>query len=223
MLRDGNYGGLMGSLAVLLRRSDALEGRLDDAVDGFGLPDGPRSRVTASMCAIVFEHGQSLKLLVAAGMPTSAIPLLRLQYECLVRAAWLLHAASDEAVSKLEPALSPETEQAAKRMPNIPAMLADLAERGPRGAARLLTRFRDRVGSGLNSFVHGGIHAVRRKADGYPEVLLCDVVKCSNAVSLLGLAVIAELSHDIALALRVGALNRDFPDCVPTMEPFPGD
>lgn len=211
----------MSSLASLLQRSDTLEKTLDALLDGFTHHDSPRNRVTVSMCAIAFEHGQSLKTLFAEGNATSAIALLRMQYECLLRAAWLLHAAPEEQVSKLEKTLSPESERAAKNMPHIAQMLSDLSENGPRGASRLLQRFRDRLWPGLNSFIHGGIHAVRRKADGYPEPMLCDLVKSSNAVSLLALVVLAELSGDAELASCVGRLNDEFFDCVPPMESFP--
>jgi hypothetical protein len=210
----------MGALTSLLQRSDTLEKTLDVLLDGFTHQDNAKNRVTVSMCAIAFEHGQSLKMLIAERRPTSAVGLLRMQYECLLRAAWLLHAASEDQVSTLETALSPDSERATKNMPHIAQMLSDLSERGPRGAARLLIRFRDRLWSGLNSFVHGGIHAVRRKAHGYPEPMLCDLVKSSNALSMLSLVVLAELSGDAELASYVGRLNKEFCDCVPAMEPF---
>jgi hypothetical protein len=213
----------MTSLALLLQRSNMLEGALDALLDEFTYHESPRNRVTVSMCAIVFEHGQALKVLLAQGMPTSAITLLRMQYECLLRAAWLLHAAPDDQVAKLGTTLSGDSERAAKNMPLIAQMLSELAERGPPGASRLLGRFRDRLWSALSSFVHGGIHAVRRKADGHPEPMLCDVVKNSNAVSLLAILVLAELSGDATLASGVVHLNRGFYDCVPAIEPFPDD
>ena len=61
------------------------------------------------MCSIAFEHAESAKILISAGNLTSATGLVRLQYEALVRAMWLLYAASDTAVSKLTSDLTQET------------------------------------------------------------------------------------------------------------------
>ncbi|WP_437438175.1 DUF6988 family protein [Microbulbifer thermotolerans] len=53
------------------------------------------------MCSIAFEHAESAKMLISGGNLTSATGLVRLQYEALVRAMWLLYGAPDSAVSKL--------------------------------------------------------------------------------------------------------------------------
>lgn len=63
------------------------------------------------MCSIAFVHAESAKMLISGGNLTSATGLVRLQYEALVRAMWLLYAASDTAVSKLTSEL---TQEAAK-------------------------------------------------------------------------------------------------------------
>jgi len=52
------------------------------------------------MCSVAFEHAESVKVLIASGNFTSALGLVRLQYEALVRAMWLLYSASDIAVSR---------------------------------------------------------------------------------------------------------------------------
>lgn len=180
-----------------------------------------RCEAAAGMCAIAFEHSESMRLLVSAGLPTSGIALLRLQYEALVRAAWLVHAASDDQVSRSQAPLNLESQQAAKKLPSVKDMLTDLCRDGPRGQGRLLTRFRDRHWDGLNSYVHGGIHPLRRTSDGYPVTLLCDLLKNSNSLSMLTGLVWAELAADPEVATRLVALTSDFADCVTTLEPFP--
>ncbi|WP_412034982.1 DUF6988 family protein, partial [Vibrio sp. 1403] len=49
------------------------------------------------MCSVSLEHAESLKILLATRNFTSALGLLRLQFESLVRGMWVLYAASDVA------------------------------------------------------------------------------------------------------------------------------
>jgi len=100
-------------------------------------------------------------------------------------------------------------------------MLAEVAKKGPPGAGRLLTRFRDRLLPGLNSFVHGGIHPLRRKSDGYPESMLLNVIESSNASSLMTVLVLAAIASDPDILAGLNELNQEFGDCVPPPEPFP--
>ncbi|GAB3097158.1 DUF6988 family protein [Lysobacter terrae] len=211
----------MDALERLLERSAALTDTVAVLFQDVEFDGSPRGQATLGMCDIAFEHAESLKLLISAGLHTSGIAMLRLQYEALVRGAWLWHAAGDNQVARLQAPLTVENQQAAKNLPSVKEMLADLGRKGPPGAERLLTRFRDRLWDGLNSFVHGGIHPLRRNGDGYPTGLLSDLVKNSNAVSLLTVLVLAELSTDAGIAMQVVTLNRDFVDCVPALEPFP--
>ena len=61
----------------------------------------PRKESSRLLCLVSFEHAESLKLLIASGNFTSAIGLLRLQYEAFTRSIWLFYAASDLAVTKM--------------------------------------------------------------------------------------------------------------------------
>jgi hypothetical protein len=66
---------------------------------------------------VAFEHAESAKILLTSGNFTSALGLVRLQYEAFVRAMWLFFAASDLEVSKL---LSELTHDSSKRAQNFP-------------------------------------------------------------------------------------------------------
>ena len=45
------------------------------------------------LCSVAFAHAENAKMLIVAGNFTSAVGLLRLQYEALARAIWLLEQA----------------------------------------------------------------------------------------------------------------------------------
>jgi hypothetical protein len=205
---------LLGRSAIL---ADSIESLFGDA----RFDDSSRGEAALAMCEVAFEHAASLKLLISVGQFTSGVAMLRLQYEALVRAVWLWHVAKDNHVERLQTPLTIESQQGAKNLPSVKDMLADLSRDGPPGAGRILTRFRDRLWDGLNSFVHGGIHPLQRKSHGYPTTLLEDLIKNSNAVSFLTATVMAELAYDAEIASRLVVLSTEFGDCVPAPEPFP--
>lgn len=166
------------------------------------------------------HHGQAVLSLLLV-LPASAIALMRPQYEALVRAVWVMHAATELQLQRLIAPLTFESQQAAKRLPGIPEMLEKLEASGPRGAASLLGRARERLNDGLNSFVHGGIHPFARHQDGYPISLLMDIMKNSNAMAMLTLNVLSALPQQADAVVLVRALYQQFEDVLPTLEPFP--
>jgi hypothetical protein len=179
-----------------------------------------RHRAAQGLCAISLHHGQAALLLLPV-FPASAIALVRPQYETLVRAVWAMHAATDAQLQRLVAPLTVESQQAAKKLPGVPEMLERLKASGPRGAATLLGRARERLNDGLNSFVHGGIHPFVRHQNGYPVGLLVDVMKNANAMAMLTLNVLSALPQKAEAMVVAVALYEQFKDVLPTLEPLP--
>jgi len=179
-----------------------------------------RHRAAQGLCAISLHHGQAVLSLLPA-LPASAIALVRPQYECLVRAVWAMHAATDAQLQRLLAPLTIESQHAAKKLPGVPEMLEKLAESGPLGAAALLSRARDQLNDGLNSFVHGGIHPFARHHAGYPISLLMDVLKNSNALGMLTLHVLTAMPEQKEAVVLMPALHAEFSDVLPSLEPLP--
>jgi uncharacterized protein DUF6988 len=78
-------------------------------------------------------------------------------------------------------------------------------------------QFRDVHRKSLNSFVHAGVHPLRRHSDGYPISLILDVLRNSNALSTMAGMVLAVLTGDRDIARSMGALQADFQDYLPTL------
>ena len=74
-----------------------------------------------------FEHAHALRVLFEAGKPNSAAAMLRLQYETLLRAGWLLYGATDTRLAKASALLTTKAAQAAKNLRS-----ADDIAAGPR-------------------------------------------------------------------------------------------
>lgn len=218
-LQTHQFDGPMRQFVIDLKQSLALGGLIEEVWQALEEDGEATSKAAAGLCRLSLDHGHALRVLLPE-VPPSAIALLRPQYESLVRAVWAKHAASTQDLGRLLAPLTSETQQAAKKLPGVPDMLGAIERFGPRGAARLLGRARERLWDGLNSFVHGGIHPFQRGQDGYPLPLLTDALKNSNAMSVMTLFVLAELMDKDEVMAVVAALHEEFQGILPALEPF---
>lgn len=204
----------------LLERSVQFENVLDQILDSAGLDlydDSPRLLACAQACLLSAEHATIVRLSFSAGAPASGTAVLRLQYEALLRGAWLLHAASDSQVGKLTGVLTLEAEQAAKNLPGALAMLESVKSKAPAGLGLPLVEFHEVSWKALNSFVHGGIHPLRRIADGFPVQLGEQIVRNSNGLLHMGYRLLASLTGSPELMERVTKSYREYVDCLPVL------
>jgi len=167
------------------------------------------------MCSVAFEHAESAKMLISGGNLTSATGLVRLQYEALVRAMWLLYAASDTAVSKLTSELTQEAADRANKLPMLSEMLEKLQGKAPQEPVNMLLEFREYSWKPLSSFVHGGIHAIHRHSKGYPLTLLEQMVRISNGVSVMVGMLLVILHGGGEQRGKMPKIQREFADCLP--------
>ncbi|VTU24979.1 hypothetical protein SRS16CHR_03567 [Variovorax sp. SRS16] len=211
------------ALNQALGRAEELDEALMSAIDAVSYrPYDNSDRISASVSAasVALEHGRALRVLVAGGLPTTALSIMRLQHEALTRAVWLLYAASDLAIAKLSAPLTKETEAAAGKLPMLADMLKQLADK-PGAAQPLigLLAFKDNNAVALNSFVHGGIHALQRQARGYPVSLIVDALRNCNGLMVMAVMMLAVLTGRQAVVHRVSGLQATFADDLPTPLP----
>lgn len=211
------------ALVKALARADELDAALMHAIDAEHFrPYDDSDRISASVSAaqVALEHGRALRVLVAEGLPTSALSLMRLQHEALVRALWLLYAASDLAISKLSAPLTKAAQSAAGKLPMMADMLKQLSQQ-PAAALPLsgLLAFKDNNAAALNSFVHGGIHALQRQAQGYPMPLVVSALRHCNGLMLMTAMMLAVLTGRQALVHAVSQLQATFADELPPVLP----
>lgn len=208
------------ALEKMLLRSDELQAALFQRLQEAEFDGSVRAEAVVGMCAVTFEHATGMRLLIAGGCFTPALALMRLQYESLTRAMWLLYVAGDSAVEKMSAPLTLESEQAAKSLPSVNEMLDHIRKgvgtRVPARASEMLDSFREMQWRSLNSYVHGGIHAIRRQSDGYPVKLILDVIRSSNALSTMAEMTLALLT-DEETARSMGRIQPEFADCLPEL------
>jgi len=172
-----------------------------------------RSEISRVLCSTAFEHAESIQGLLLIGNTTSATALLRLQYESLVRAIWIIYSASDSMVEKLSAELNSENAKQANKLPLLSQMLKEMETSTPKEALTPLLEFKEYQWKELSSFVHGGFHLIHRHADGYPDWLLEAVLKSSNNLNGMNGYFISIMTGDIQLSKSVHSSFNDFMDC----------
>lgn len=209
------------ALEKMLQRSEALHERLDKLLQNDEFDDSLQGIATFGMCMVAMEHATALRALLALGLPTSAVSLIRLQFEALTRAMWLLYVANDSSIAKLLAPLTPESEQAAKNLPSASLMIEQIGKKVGEGvppvAHQMLVTFKDVTWNAMNSFVHGGIHPLRRSVDGFPIALALQVLQHSNALSTMTGMTLALLTGDEAIGKSMGKIQPEFADCLPEL------
>jgi hypothetical protein len=147
------------------------------------LPEDPRHRSSVAAARLSTGHARGARLLLLEEVTAhSGAALIRLQYEALLRAIWILHCASDEQVLKLTAPLSDESEQGAKNLPGPLDMLQRVVAKTPIGLHDPLVQFHRSSWRALNSYVHAGIHPLARKSGGFPVALAEDLTRLSNGL-----------------------------------------
>lgn len=210
----------------ILRRSDELDATIVGLLpDDYPTYQGrPRMGMSVTAASLSIEHARALRFLVAGGFVSSAAPTMRLQFEATTRSAWLLFAASEEDVALAAAPLTAESEQAARDLPMATDMIKQLRKASvdmPAAAApaAMLGRFNLMQRNALNSFVHGGIHALRRHEEGFPVQLVRQLIECSNGLVTIGAMMLAILTGDTVLTARMNRVHVGFEDCLTPILP----
>lgn len=193
-------------------RSAELENKITAFFELKPYDNSDRVLSSRIMCSVAFEHAESTKILIASGNFTSATGLLRLQYEALVRAIWLLYAASELSRSTLMSELTHESAKEANKLPMLSEMLKNLEGKAPQEAMDKLFEFKEYSWKPLSSYVHGGIHAINRHSKGYPIPLL---FQASNGLSVMVGMLLVILSGDPRQSGKITEISKEFVDCLP--------
>lgn len=200
---------------LIFKQSEKFASELYKIID-LPLHDSSDRIVTSGIsCSIAFEHWDAIRRILAAGMLPSAVVVHRAQFEVLVRSVWLLYVATENHIEKLSNALTIEAEQSAKNMPLVAKMMAGIKNEAPAQAFDALNRFKENSWKALNSYVHAGIHPIRRHADGYPVKLIEDVTRNANGLAIVSAMQAVVLSGNQTKQKEILELAALYPNCMP--------
>ena len=204
-------------LLQLIERTAAFHERVQQHVQT--LTPYPDVRfITAFQSGLLsLEHAVSALVLFEQGLFSSAIALTRPQFESLVRGIWLLHAASENWVTKLSEPLTMESAKRANEGEGLAEMLKQLEANpdAPAGIVAQLREFKEVAWKAMSSYTHGGLHPLSRTMNGYPAQLIYDVIRNGNAVVALSAQLLAILSGNPQNMAPVRQMHTDFMDILP--------
>src|SRR6266702_2092529 len=172
-------------LEHLLRRSASLHGAISNALSTTTIANHPRASLAATHADIALEHGSSLLLLVSTGHLSSALALLRVQFDAAVRALWILYGAPDTRIAMIAAAISDGILKEPNNMPGIADMIAQLEQKAPPEVGRSLLVFKEAAWRPLSSFIHGGIYALHERYRQFPPEWATGTLRNSNGLSLM--------------------------------------
>lgn len=201
----------------LLANSHLLHQALLSVLDDVAPCPGERFSVSMAACGIAFDHASGVRNLAEAGLATSAAALLRVQFEALIRAMWLLYAATDAEIQMMSAPLSAETQKAANKLPMTKVMLDALKMTAPAAAIQPLLQFKELSAGPMNSFVHSGVHSLHRHQQGFPVLLLDQIIRSSNAMNTMCCMLAAILTGDSNSVVHVKVIQRQFLDVLPPL------
>jgi hypothetical protein len=204
------------TLVTQLTRARQFHGTVTRHVNELAPAEGERFLASFQCGLLSLEHAISAAALIDIGHFASAFALYRPQFESLVRGIWLLHAASDGWVNKLSAPLTIESAKKANEGLGMADMLTALeSSEAPEHIVKQLQLYRDVTWKALNSFTHVGIHPIARTAEGYPEQLVIDSLRNSNALVSLASQLLAISSGDPDNMIPVRRFHVEFADCLP--------
>lgn len=155
-----------------------------------------KSKIAKIICEISIEHSISLKDLISLSRVTSAISLLRLQFESLVRAYWIYNAASENDINKLAANLDRTTAKTADKLPMLSEMLTKLDGKIGSATYGMLQEFKYYSWKATSSYVHCGLHAVSRNEKGFPLELVITIIKQSNGLMTMAAMLVAQIANN---------------------------
>ena len=105
-------------------------------------------------------------------------------------------------------------ENGAKNLPAQQDMIAAVTKSAPRGLAEPLAELNENIRHVLHSYVHTGLHPIRRRLSGFPSDLVLVLLKQSNQLLHHAYRVMALLHKSQPLMDQVTSVQLRFTDCV---------
>jgi len=191
-------------ILAVLDRTETFAEALLTPVNRVPFQDTDRAKLSMVFLGLAHEHWVAIRSLAGVGLDHSAIALIRLQFEATLKAFWVWHAATDHWIQLCAQVNKrPDGSVIEPPQQNTSAYFKDIERTAPPGIHALLTQFKTVAWNELNSYVHGGVHALANVGRKQPASFIVQLVCNSNGVAGLGAMLAASLTGD---ANRVDAV-----------------
>lgn len=200
-------------LGLILDESAAFDLDVSRLLEAAWNTSSRRQTVCMAFCRAALEHATSQRALIGVENNGTALALVRLHFEAVVRAIWVLQGAKDEWLEEFTSPVAPGDLNEPQLGPPIPSMLDAIALKIP-DVERELRRLYA-TAKVMHSFVHGGAHMVAHALRGYPPDKLVDVLRNRNLLTLMLCNVMVVASNKRELQGVVGRLSTAHAGCMP--------
>jgi hypothetical protein len=175
-----------------------------------------RVSVAVDALGLSLQHGDAIRMLLEAGLGPTALGVLRMQYESLTRAVWVIFAAPESSISKLAAPLTLATLKAAKNLGLPQNLLEEIeASNAPPDLKRSLREVRTSSWDVMNSTIHAALYALRR-SEVAPIQDMLTTLRSANGFTLMSLALLTILSGAPSRQRDMNVVAVSFSDCMPS-------
>lgn len=199
-------------LITLLERSDKFQEQIVHVLE--------RNQSNADLEAlwplvvVVHEHAAGIRSLVAQNMGNSALALMRVLFDAVVRQMWAGFCASPKQMELLNSNMTMESLESSVDLPMTKIMLKDLERDGPPALHRQLSEFIAYSWKPLNSIVHTSLHALQIAREGLSIQLASQMIKQANNLLHMSSYQIAFLTQSIDTHEAIVTMYSEFDDCL---------
>ncbi|MDQ1094251.1 hypothetical protein QE400_003664 [Xanthomonas sacchari] len=205
-------------IAVLLDRSDIFHNALRITLQGEierAISPGARTNAAFSYGRIALEHGSAFQHLLSVDNPTSAMAIVRLQYEAVLRGSWAFYAAPDQWIDSFGSQPGSNSRKEPVEFPKVYKMLEELAASPAEPVlAQSLSSLKERAWDALNSYTHGGLRLMVRSLDGFEPELLAWMLRTTNSLCYIAAQLIAHVANDPARSNQLLTTRNAMSDCM---------
>lgn len=208
-------------LDEMISGSDDLHEVLAGHIGSFQIEVEHRGDLAIVLATVAIEHAQSILLLISEGRHSSALALVRVQFEALLRGFWLYFAASDAAVARCVAPVPPGATKEPDLFPTVTDMLARIDGKAPATAVRAMTEFKAAAWGAMNSFTHGNLRVLAGQRNGYHPGLLSQTIQNSNGAAMFATMLLGQAANRADLLLAAVAMSRTHARYLPPFKPMP--
>lgn len=202
-------------LKSMLEQSWALDEDLSTLMNALPAPTTSRQAIVRGMSTTSHSHFHSQRVLLEVGTTPTVLALVRLHYESVVRSLWFAAGATDEWIDRMKLEHSKENGEPVMGPP-IDAMLDRLGEVAPPHVSTSLRVLKDATRKPMNSFVHGGIHAILTGlVDAYGPYQWIGVLKNANGLAVMNAQALIISCNDSSTVGMLAAVQRKHMRCLP--------
>jgi hypothetical protein len=153
-------------------------------------------------------------MLLRLGLFVTGFALVRLHFESVIRAVWMLECADEAWLARFAAPVPADQLEEPVLGPPVPTMLAALSTRVP-SVGGMLSALKAGAWQPMHSYVHGGARPVAQLLAGTTPRQVDAVIRNANGLGLIGLNAMTAASAEPRLFGRIGRLQAEFLDCLP--------